>query len=245
MRGVWYGTTSPDAGYSCGTSADGPYRKAQVLLDDHIAGISVPYPYIYTGGWSNPFLWYAIPAPRAFNIQAIRYDRTRSWGCPPTVRAPPDAGADDRGAGRPVGLGHADELPGVARLPQHADHRTAQPPAWRAAQRRDSYVEGDTHQVDVDAAHRFRTVGWLDTSHGRVVTTVEQALANQNEHYWGSDERPDAQQVTWTDTSTVTVSRPGAPGRTAPATTGSNGRTVLSVGERGRVAAVVCCSDGP
>ncbi|WP_157547438.1 peptide-N4-asparagine amidase [Micromonospora aurantiaca (nom. illeg.)] len=173
LRGVWYGTTSPDAGYSCGTSADGPYRKAQVLLDDHIAGISVPYPYIYTGGWSNPFLWYAIPAPRAFNIQAIRYDRTRSWGCPPTVRAPPDAGADDRGAGRPVGLGHADELPGVARLPQHADHRTAQQPAWRAAQRRDSYVEGDTHQVDVDAAHRFRTVGWLDTSHGRVVPVCQ------------------------------------------------------------------------
>ena len=42
-----------------------------MLLDGKVAGIAAPYPHIYTGGWSNPFLWYAQPAPRAFDIQPI------------------------------------------------------------------------------------------------------------------------------------------------------------------------------
>ncbi|MGW5670723.1 peptide-N4-asparagine amidase [Micromonospora sp. NPDC003776] len=207
----WYGTTPPDTGYSCATAADGPYREVQVLIDDQVAGIAAPYPYIYTGGWSNPFLWYVLPAPRAFNIQAIRYDLTPfvgllTDGAPHRVRV--------RTVGVPAGQSGWDTPTNFLVWRDHGSTQTTGGLLSHqlGALRNDvtSYVEGDTHHVDVDAAHRFHTVGWLDTSHGRVVTTVEQALTNQNEHYWGPDESPDAQHAVWTDTSTVTMSGQGS-----------------------------------
>jgi len=70
----WY-FSAPSSDYWCKAS-HGPYREVQVLIDGHLAGIAAPYPHIYTGGWSNPFLWYTIPAPRAFNILPIRYELT-------------------------------------------------------------------------------------------------------------------------------------------------------------------------
>src|SRR5207244_1754679 len=54
--------------------ADSPYREVQVLLDGNVVGIAAPYPHIYTGGWSNPFLWYVLPAPRAFDVKPLTYD---------------------------------------------------------------------------------------------------------------------------------------------------------------------------
>ncbi|MFQ6313416.1 peptide-N4-asparagine amidase [Lysobacter capsici] len=60
----WYFTAPPEANYSC-PAQHGAYREVQVLIDGRVAGIAMPYPHIYTGGWSNPFLWYVIPAPRA------------------------------------------------------------------------------------------------------------------------------------------------------------------------------------
>jgi Peptide N-acetyl-beta-D-glucosaminyl asparaginase amidase A len=69
----WYLTAPPASGYSC-PAEGGPYREVQVLLDGRVAGIAAPFPHVYTGGWSNPFLWYVLPAPRAFDIQPITYD---------------------------------------------------------------------------------------------------------------------------------------------------------------------------
>src|SRR5436305_203853 len=69
----WYFTAPTSSGYSC-PADPGPYREVQVLLDGRVAGIAEPFPHVYTGGWSNPFLWYVLPAPRAFNVQPITYD---------------------------------------------------------------------------------------------------------------------------------------------------------------------------
>src|SRR4029453_7992179 len=69
----WYLTAPPASGYSCPADG-GPYREVQVLLDGQVAGIAAPVPHVSTGGWSNPFLWYVLPAPRAFDIQPLTYD---------------------------------------------------------------------------------------------------------------------------------------------------------------------------
>ncbi|MFU8854494.1 peptide-N4-asparagine amidase [Micromonospora sp. SL1-18] len=207
----WYGTTPPDTGYSCGTAAGGPYREVQVLIDDQVAGIAAPYPHIYTGGWSNPFLWYVLPAPRAFNIQATRYDLTPfagqlTDGQPHRVRV--------RTVGVPAGQSGWDTPTNFLVWRDHDSTRVTGKLLSHGlgTLRTDltSSVEGDTHRVTVEAAHRFRAVGYLDTSHGRVVTTVEQALTNHNEHYWGPEESPDGQHAAWTDTSTATTSGRGA-----------------------------------
>jgi hypothetical protein len=71
----WYLTVPDPAPYSC--KADrGPYREVQIKVDGQLAGIAEPFPTVWTGGWSNPFLWYVIPGPRAFDIKPIEYDLT-------------------------------------------------------------------------------------------------------------------------------------------------------------------------
>lgn len=71
----WYLTVPDAAPYSC-KATDGPYREVQIKVDGQLAGIAAPFPTVWTGGWSNPFLWYVIPGPRAFDIKPIEYDLT-------------------------------------------------------------------------------------------------------------------------------------------------------------------------
>ncbi|MDQ1656724.1 MAG: hypothetical protein QOD41_1807 [Cryptosporangiaceae bacterium] len=197
----WYLAAPPSTGYSC-PADDGPYREVQVLVDGQVAGIAAPYPHIYTGGWSNPFLWYAQPAPRAFDVHPLRLDLTpfaglltdgkphavtvrvegvpvgqSGWDTPLNVLAWRDP------SGRPV---HGGLLAQSLSAPDHA-----------------STVDGRT--VDAKGTRRLTTSGWLATSHGRVVTTVSESLTSTNHHTWGEGENPDALAATWTDTSTVAV----------------------------------------
>ncbi|GAA3292047.1 hypothetical protein GCM10020295_10330 [Streptomyces cinereospinus] len=60
----WYLTVPGSAPYSC-RADDGPYREVQITVDGRLAGIAAPFPTVWTGGWSNPFLWYVVPGPPA------------------------------------------------------------------------------------------------------------------------------------------------------------------------------------
>ncbi len=71
----WYLAVPDPAPYSC-KAGQGPYREVQISVDGRLAGIAAPFPTVWTGGWSNPFLWYVIPGPRAFDIKPISYDLT-------------------------------------------------------------------------------------------------------------------------------------------------------------------------
>jgi hypothetical protein len=51
------------------------YREIQVYIDDKLAGVAWPFPYIYTGGFS-PHLWTPIPAIDALNIPPYLIDIT-------------------------------------------------------------------------------------------------------------------------------------------------------------------------
>lgn len=201
----WYLAAPPASGYSC-TAPDGPYREVQVLLDGKVAGIAAPYPHIYTGGWSNPFLWYAQPAPRAFDIQPLRYDLTpfaglltddkphrltvrvegvpagqSGWDTPVNVLAWRDGSGRRAHGGL---LSHALSTP---------DHKATVTP------------DGTGQRVKTTGTRRLAVAGWLSTSHGRVLTTVTQALTNTSTHTWAAGENPDRLTAAWTDTNTVTV----------------------------------------
>ncbi|UJB20379.1 MULTISPECIES: peptide-N4-asparagine amidase [Lysobacter] len=208
----WYFTAPPEANYSC-PAQHGPYREVQVLIDGRVAGIAMPYPHIYTGGWSNPFLWYVLPAPRAFNIEPIRYDLS------------PFIGAVNDGRAHEVRFR-------VANLPDGASGWTLQPnlQAWTdarraatggrllsyeltplAAESKYSASPDGTFQVDTRGGHRLRASGYVDTSKGREYTTVERIVGNTNLHGWGADENPDGIQGEWNDTQTVTRLGRGLP----------------------------------
>jgi hypothetical protein len=184
----------------------------QVSVDGTLAGIAAPYPHIYTGGWSNPFLWYVLPAPRAFDIKPIRYDLTpfagrltdgkphrievsvvgvpagqSGWDVPTTILA-------WRDPGRTQTTG--------------ALLKTHQTPLHNQT----DYADGVLTTV---GGHSLTTSGYLNTSHGRVVTTVTRTVGNTSTHRWNADETDDALQAVWTDRSSVTLRG----GRSRPSTT--------------------------
>ncbi|WP_236053183.1 peptide-N4-asparagine amidase [Streptomyces musisoli] len=245
----WYLTVADPAPYSC--KADrGPYREVQISVDGKLAGIAAPFPNVWTGGWSNPFLWYVLPAPRAFDVRPIEYDLT------------PFAGLLNDGRPHRVEVsvvGVPAGQPGwsapVNVLVWRDAHRAHVPGALtgeKAGDVTDSsvYTPGSDNRVHTEAGHRLTVSGYLDTSHGRVTTTVTRTLANTSVHRWTAGETTDGLDAVWTDDETVIVGGPGrgdGPARTTHThrrytvngaiTLGPDNRlrTVLTLGDRASV----------
>ncbi|MEU0251584.1 peptide-N4-asparagine amidase [Streptomyces sp. NPDC006184] len=204
----WYLTVADPASYSC--KADhGPYREVQIKVDGRLAGIAAPYPHVWTGGWSNPFLWYVLPAPRAFDVRPVEYDLTPFAGLlddgrPHRVEVSVvGVPAGQQGWSTPVNVlvwqdAHRDRLTGALTT------RTATGLANSSV-----YTPGPQNRVRTEAGHRLTVSGYLDTSHGRVTTTVTRTLANSSVHRWTDDETTDGLDASWADDETVTVGGPG------------------------------------
>ncbi len=177
----WYLAVPATAPYSCRTD-DGPSREVQVEVDGTLAGIATPFPTVWTGGWSNPFLWYVIPGPRAFDVKPIEYDLT------------PFAGILDDGRPHRVEVSVVGVPQGQSGWSTPVNVLVWQDPGkavvhgglvtHEAGELTDSsvYTPGTEHRVTTEAAHRLTVSGYLDTSHGRVRTTVTRAVANTSEH---------------------------------------------------------------
>ena len=207
----WYYSVPPETvteKYWC-RAAQGPYREVQVLVDGRVAGIAAPYPHIYTGGWSNPNLWYLIPAPRAFDIAPLRFDLT------PFIGAINDGQPHElrlRVAGMPAavegGVGWALH-PNVQVWRDARSERThgellELAPGELALSNRLEAGDGQRHRLLSKASRDFRARGRLKTSHGWVETTVEQRLSADIDHRWDVRDEHDGMRADWTDTRTVT-----------------------------------------
>ncbi|MEU1516460.1 peptide-N4-asparagine amidase [Streptomyces sp. NPDC005811] len=238
----WYLTVPAQAPYSC-RADDGPYREVQVKVDGQLAGIATPFPTVWTGGWSNPFLWYVIPGPRAFDIKPIEYDLT------------PFAGILNDGRPHRVEVSVVGVPEGQSGWSSPVnvlvwrDHGRAVVPGklltGEAGDLADStvYTPGAEHRLDTEGGHRLTVAGYLDTSHGRVRTTVSRSLAHTSVHRWTDGETVDGLDAAWTDDEKVTVAGPGRTVTTrthrtytmdGTTTLGADDRlrTVLTLGDR-------------
>jgi hypothetical protein len=231
----WYLTVPAEAPYSCKTD-HGPYREVRIAVDGRLAGIAAPFPNVWTGGWSNPFLWYVVPGPRAFDVQPLRYDLT------------PFAGLLN------VGRPHRIEV-SVAGLPEGRagwstpvnvlvwqDERRAHVPGGLVTSQAGTPVNSSTyapgpenqeHRVDTEGGGRLTVSGYVDTSHGRVTTTVSRTLAHTSTHRWTDGETTDALDAEWSDAETVTVDGRGPARSTRTQRTYTmDGTTTLGAGDR-------------
>ncbi len=241
----WYLSVPDGAPYSC--QADrGPYREVQIKVDGQLAGIAAPFPTVWTGGWSNPFLWYVVPGPRAFDIKPIEYDLTPFAGLLNDGRA---HRVEVSVVGVPEGQsGWSTPVNVLVWQDAKSAHVTGKLTAHKLGDLADSstYTPGSEHRVDTEGDHRLTVAGYVDTSHGRVTTTVSRSLANTSTHRWTDGETTDALDATWTDDETVTVDGRG-PARTTrtqrtytmdgTTTLGAADRlrTVLTLGDRAAV----------
>lgn len=205
----WDTSAPASTGYSC---PDGlPYREVDVLIDGRVAGVALPYPHIYTGGWSNPFLWYAVPAPRAFDIRALRYDLT------PFVGELTDGEAHEvrlRTIGVPDGQSGWSLLPNFQVWQDHGSRQVRG--AVTSYEAPDVVVDstvtgapGEAGRVDTSASRAFAVSGYVDTSRGRVRTSVERELTNDSTHHWTAGEAHDELDSIWVDLATSVTARRG------------------------------------
>ncbi|WP_329095496.1 peptide-N4-asparagine amidase [Streptomyces sp. NBC_01439] len=227
----WYMTTPDAAPYSC-KAADGPYREVQISVDGRLAGIAAPFPTVWTGGWSNPFLWYVTPGPRAFDVQPIRYDLTPyaallNDGRPHRIEVSVvGVPAGQSGWSTPTNLllwqDEAREVVTGALTRYEPGDPTGRS-RWTPA------APGAQHRLDTEGGHRLTVAGHLNTSHGRVATTVTRVVRGTSVHRWTDGENQDALTATWTDEESVTR---GPTTTRTDRTYTMDGETTLGAGDR-------------
>ncbi|WAZ19913.1 peptide-N4-asparagine amidase A [Streptomyces cinnabarinus] len=247
----WYLTVPDSAPYSC-RATDGPNREVRIKVDGQLAGVAAPFPHVWTGGWSNPFLWYVVPGPRAFDVRPIEYDLTPFAGLLNDGR-PHDIEVSVAGLpeGRP---GWSAPVNILVWQDEGRAHVTGALTAHRdqGLANSSTYTPGSEHRLDTESAHALTVAGYVETSHGRVSTTVRRSLAHTSVHRWTDGETMDALDATWRDDESVTVDGRG-PARTTrtqrtytmdgTTTLGTDDRlrTVLTLGDR---ASAVTTRDG-
>jgi peptide N-acetyl-beta-D-glucosaminyl asparaginase amidase A len=180
----WYTCVPDDAAnvvFSCGGTA---FREAEVTVDGQPAGVAPVYPWIYTGG-IDPLLWRPIPGVQTFNFLPYRVDLT------------PFAGLLSNGQPHQVGVSvyNANHYFLVAaNLLLFQDHGSAQVtgavthntlgavPAPSIQEDLTTAADGTvTGTISTREQRSFELAGYVDTSHGRVETTVRQALSFSNQ----------------------------------------------------------------
>jgi ethanolamine utilization microcompartment shell protein EutS len=173
----------PDAlGASLGVCGNTAFRQVDVSIDGTPAGVAPIFPWIYTGG-IDPGLWVPIPGVQTLNLQPYRVDLT------------PFAGVLSNGKPHTVGVtvfNAFNFFSTVANLLIYEDHGSkkvtgevtennlaAPNPALV------NHVTVDTNGnatgvVTVTSAQNFTIAGYINTSHGRVSTKIQQNVNFSN-----------------------------------------------------------------
>jgi len=160
---------------SCGNT---PFRETEITIDGTPAGVAPVYPWIFTGG-IDPYLWEPIPANQTLDFRPYRVDLT------------PFAGLLSDGNTHTVAISvfNANSyFLATANLLVYTDHASkkitggilsntlsaAPSPTVDENISYDPSTQAYTGTIGVGSKRSFAISGYINTSHGRVVTTVRQ-----------------------------------------------------------------------
>jgi Peptide N-acetyl-beta-D-glucosaminyl asparaginase amidase A len=163
---------------SCGGTA---FREAEISIDGHPAGVAPVFPWIFTGG-IDPFLWVPTPAVQTLDLLPYRVNLT------------PFAGLLSDGQPHTIAMNVLNvtsqfsvtgtlllfEDHGSKRVTGEVTLNTIQSPEPVVAtnlQVDGSNVHGT---VNTTSARRFQLAGFVNTSHGKVKTFIEQDVNFSN-----------------------------------------------------------------
>jgi hypothetical protein len=195
----WY-TCVPDdvAGelFSCGGTA---FREVEVTVDGQPAGVAPVYPWIFTGG-IDPLLWRPIPGVQTLNFQPYRVDLT------------PFAAVLANGQPHQVGVrvwnaNHYFTVAATLLLYQDSgsvqvtgalthNSLTANPNPTIEENLTTAPDGSITGTVTTTAKRQFTITGYVNTSHGRVESTVAQSLDFSNRQQFASTATRFLQDIT-------------------------------------------------
>jgi peptide N-acetyl-beta-D-glucosaminyl asparaginase amidase A len=174
----WYTCVPDDVAnelQSCGGTS---FRESQVTIDGVPAGVAPVYPWIYTGG-IDPLLWRPIPGVQTLNFAPYRVDLT------------PFAGVLSNGQPHQVAVsvfGANQGFSTTATLLAFQDHgsnqvtgevtlNTIRPPNPNVVENLTTAADGSINgSVTVTSSRIFNVEGFVNTSHGRVESGVQQNI---------------------------------------------------------------------
>jgi hypothetical protein len=173
----------PDAlGNSVGVCGNTAFRQVNISIDGTPAGVAPVFPWIYTGG-IDPGLWSPIPGVQTLNLLPYRVDLT------------PFAGVLSNGQPHTVGVtvfNAFEYFSTVANLLVYEDHGSKKvtgevtennlaAPNPNVVNNVTTDASGNiTGVVTVTSAQNFTIAGFVNTSHGRVSTKIQQNVNFSN-----------------------------------------------------------------
>jgi hypothetical protein len=165
---------------SCGNTG---FRETEVSIDGTPAGVAPVYPWIYTGG-IDPYLWEPIPGVQTLDFKPYRVNLT------------PFAGLLANGASHTVAVSvyNANSyFLATANLLVYLDHRSAKTwggivtntlsaaPSPSVQNNVTTTADGvSTGNILVTSKRNFTISGYVNTSHGKIVTTVNEDVDFSN-----------------------------------------------------------------
>jgi hypothetical protein len=211
----WYTCVPNDVAaelFSCGNTG---FRESEITIDGNPAGFAPVYPWIYTGG-IDPYLWRPIPGVQTLNFVPYRVDLTPfaaslNDGNPHTVA---------------VSVFNADSYFSVsATLLIYQDHGSTHvtgglinntltaAPTPNVTENLVMVQGNPRGYVTVTSNRRAMVKGYVNTSHGKVVTDVEQTVNFTNRQHFVLTNTLYVQDITQTTdikSATSTVDSSGA-----------------------------------
>jgi hypothetical protein len=174
----WFGSQPDDYAGANGLCGGGAFREVQVSIDGRLAGVAWPFPFIFTGG-VNPWLWRPMPAVNAFDMP------------PQVVDLTPYVGVLNDGAPHTIALrvAHDGYYWGIGSdlllyrdpvLAQTGGALVSQSIAPTAGETYDENIGSNGGVFTSNASRNLRVSGYVDTSAGRITTTVEQTFGFSN-----------------------------------------------------------------
>lgn len=192
---------------SCGNTA---FRETEISIDGKPAGVAPVYPWIYTGGL-DPYLWEPIPGVQTLDFKPYRVDLT------------PFAGVLADGSAHVVAVSvyNANSyFLATANLLAFVDHGkqkvtgglltdtlSAEPSPTVTEDITTGAGPTYTGSILVTSNRQFTISGYVNTSHGRVQTTVQQSVGFSNKQQFdvsATQDTQNAQQTTTVHSHTTT-----------------------------------------
>ena len=164
----------------CGNTA---FRQAAITIDGKPAGIAPIYPYVFTGGF-DPYDWRPIPGIQTLNFKPYRVNLT------------PFAAELDNGSPHTVAVSvyNANNyFLADATLLLFQDHHSQKvtgalttntltaTPAPSIQENLAGFATNGKASIATEDAQSYKVSGYLNTSHGKVETTVDSSLTFTNE----------------------------------------------------------------
>jgi len=206
----WYTCVPDDQASALQSCGGGAFREVLVTIDGQPAGLAPVVPRVYTGG-IDPGLWRPTPGAETLAFNPSRIDLT------------PFAGALSDGASHTVAIsveGAQDHFSVVGNLLVYRDSGAATTTGAVSSNSLTSaalpapvttngvVVAADgsaSGPLSVTATRSYAITGYVDTSKGRVTTTVQQDLAFSNQQTFQITSALYSQTVAQKSTATVTV----------------------------------------